>query len=723
MALSADLLDRKQTHFMLWHAAPATTPPVLVIGEFRFGNPPSLANVQRFPLAPVAGFTDLFAIAAADCGLNDGWVYHYFFEPSVAIQTTDPAAYTVDWRLLSNPLPAPFTSDDRQPAAVIKYRGGLLVACDPAGEEADFSGDPSPASLPPNNQLVIYEMPTAWSNLSPTTDQDVGVGTFRDVLALIDATATGANFDNLGVTQAGQQYLVDLGINAIELLPPADSFFKRDWGYDTAHFLAPDAELGFPEGFSSSTANMDLATLVRTGHQKGIRFFLDAVMAFARHEAYQILNLDDFYITDPKADLSDPDSHTSRGTGLDNLRDGFGSILFRYARFVNGYDPISGAETSISPGRQLMYSYITRWMRDFRVDGIRIDSVENVSNWDFVGDFKDRARALFQERCAAQGMSAADADMRFLVVGEELNLPMALLTQGRLDGLWNDAFRGLVRSVILGEGDSGSFEANVRQMVDCRSLGFSDGSQAINYITSHDVEGYRRERLYNFLLNANVSGPDLEKRIELAFVCLLTSVGVPMILAGEEFADEHSRFDQSGNVTQDGGKQVDPVNYGRLEGGDDPAPMRRRILAYVSSLVKFRTSSPALGVNDTEFLHVDFNDGKRVIVWVRGAGGMDPVVVLANFSDFVSVDDGATPAEYVVPGWPAAPAGKQWREVTQVRMVPPDWIGREPDFSVGSQGLYHGTVTWPQCLPRGGDAGGRFCGIRYLALCSLRLIR
>ena len=93
-------------------------------------------------------------------------------------------------------------------------------------------------------------MPTAWSNVSATVDLDIGVGTFRDVLALIDAGAAGANFDNLGVTQAGKTYLTDLGINAIELLPPADSFFKRDWGYDTAHFLAPDSELGFPEGFS-----------------------------------------------------------------------------------------------------------------------------------------------------------------------------------------------------------------------------------------------------------------------------------------------------------------------------------------------------------------------------------------------------------------------------------------------------------------------------------------
>jgi pullulanase len=348
---------------------------------------------------------------------------------------------------------------------------------------------------------------------------------------------------------------------------------------------------------------------------------------------------------------------------------------------VNGYDPISGVQTSIYPARQLMYTYITRWVRDFHIDGVRMDSVENVSNWDFVEGFKDRARQLFEERCAAQGMSAADADERFLVAGEELNEPMALLTQGRLDGLWNDTFRALVRSVILGEDDDGFFENNVRQMVDCRALGFTDGAQAINYITSHDVEGYRRERLYNFLLNAGLGGADIEKRVELAFVCLLTAVGIPMILAGEEFADQHSRFDINGNVTQAGGKQVDPVNYARLEGTDPTTAMRQRILAYVSRLVQLRTAHAALGVNDTNFFHVDFNDGKRVLVWQRGDASTDPVVVLANFSDFVTADASNPSSEYVVPNWPATPAGRSWREVTQNRSVPETWIGREPIYA------------------------------------------
>ena len=53
----------------------------------------------------------------------------------------------------------------------------------------------------------------------------------------------------------------------------------------------------------------------------------------------------------------------------------------------------------------------------------------------------------------------------------------------------------------------------------------------------------------------------------MSFQCLLTAVGVPMILAGEEFADQHDLFDADGGVTQQGGKQVDPVNFSRLGDG------------------------------------------------------------------------------------------------------------------------------------------------------------
>ena len=58
--------------------------------------------------------------------------------------------------------------------------------------------------------------------------------------------------------------------------------------------------------------------------------------------------------------------------------------------------------------------------------------------------------------------------------------------------------------------------------------------------------------------------------------------------------------------------------------------MRRRVFQYVGRLVKLRTTHPALAVNDTQFIHVDFNDSKRVMVWTRGGPAQDPVVVIAK---------------------------------------------------------------------------------------------
>jgi 1,4-alpha-glucan branching enzyme len=687
--LPSDLLLRRQTHFTLWRPHLAGNAAVLVIGRFVAGDPNFLADGTEIPLLAAADAPGLWMIAAGDTGLADG-IYHYWFRventnpgrPAISILCTDPFATTVDWRLLSPPLPAGFPDDtDRQPASVIRLQNGELSTVDPGGESASFRDDPGPDTLPANNHLVIYELPTAWTRAQGSGASERGVGTFQDALALVDEAASGANFEGLEVLSPGRSYLSELGVNALELLPAADSFFKRSWGYDPSHFLAPDWELGFPDGQVASTSNADLAALVQACHRRGIRFFIDTVMAFARNEAYQWIDFDDFCIADPGSDPADPDALTSRrGDGSRTFRDGFGSTLFRYTRPTPQafYDPISGSATSDPPARALMYTYITRWMRDFRVDGVRMDSLENVANWDFVGAFKDHARDLWKQRWQAAGLGEAGVDERFLVVGEELSHPPGLLTQNRLDALWNDGFRARVRAAILGENNDGeNFEITVRNAIDCRNLGFGDLAQAVNYVTSHDVEGFRKERLFTMLQKSGFSGLDLQKRVQLAFVCLLTANGIPMFLAGEEFADQNDLFDASGNVSDPGGKEVDPVDFSRLQ-----EPLRHGIFDYVARLVHLRTSHPALGVNDTDFLHADFSDKKRVVVWRRGTAGQDPVIVVANFSDYETpnglIDANA---EYVVPNWPPAPDGRHWREVTQRRDVPAAQVGREPIFS------------------------------------------
>jgi pullulanase len=244
-------------------------------------------------------------------------------------------------------------------------------------------------------------------------------------------------------------------------------------------------------------------------------------------------------------------------------------------------------------------------------------------------------------------------------------MPLGLLREHRLDALWNEEFKYALRAAILGrvrDGDP-SFEWTVRKLVDCRNLGFSDGAQAVNYVTSHDVENWESQRLYTYLNGKGIW--DTEPRIKLAFSCLLTAVGIPMILAGEEFADQH-------DLPIHTAKEVDPVNFNRLRD-----PWRQRVFTHVARLVRLRQSAAALSVNDTAFIHVDFTPGRRVLAWRRGGPQHDPVVVVANFSDWQS----GQAAEYVVHGWPATPPGRRWREVTQDRDVPPEWVGREPLFA------------------------------------------
>jgi 1,4-alpha-glucan branching enzyme len=312
-----------------------------------------------------------------------------------------------------------------------------------------------------------------------------------------------------------------------------------------------------------------------------------------------------------------------------------------------------------------MKAYLAHWMSQYRIDGIRLDSINNIGNYDFVQEFKDLARALWRDR--------GGSDDRFLVVGEELSVPLALIEQQRLDGLWNEHFKQIARRVILGRNwdQEPSFEWSVRKLIDCRLLGFGDCTQSVIYLTSHDVGGVGNERLYDWLQHNGVT--DTEPRIKLAFACLLTAVGVPMILAGEEFAD-HQDLDPNDPRFGTTYKQIDPVHFERM---DDP--WRASIFAQVARLVRLRTTHPALAANDTTFIHTDFTPGRRVLAWQRGPAD-NPVVVVANFSDYGTPNPADPASEYRVDGWPATSPGAAWREVTQDRSVPAGWAGREPIY-------------------------------------------
>jgi pullulanase len=628
-SMAIDLFKRKQTHFVLWRLAHSDLPPGLYIGQ-RGGE------FREIPLQRSPQFPDLWEVAAIDCQLGEGQVYHYWFRlrssnpysEGQRVDCTDPFAYTVDRHLMA---------ESQQPASVILYRQGLLVACDGLGQTVQENRILEGVAA--NSQLVIYELPTRWTKHDGGVDS-LGYGTFRDVRSLLDT------------------HLNKLGINALELLPPADSDDKLTWGYGTANFFAADFDLGVAQANAqangTSQACTDLADLITRCHQRGMRFFLDVVMAFARNNPYRHINFGDFFVQWKQPD--DPGRDPEQGG-----RDGFGGDLFKFNYWVEGYHPMTGVSDRFVPAREYLKLHLIHWMNYYGVDGLRLDSVNNINNYDFTQEFKDLARQEWRDR--------GGNDERFLVVGEELSVPLALLHQNRLDSLWNERFKQILRQVVLGKSANGeTFETSVRKLIDCRLLGFRDGAQAVNYLTSHDVGGYGNERLYNYLSNNGIV--NTKERIKLAFVCLMTAVGLPMILAGEEFADQHD-LDLHEHGDQ---KQTDPVNYSRMAD-----PWRQEIFEHVARLTKLRTTSAALATNDVVFIHVDFEEGKRVLVWRRGYGE-NLVVVIANFSDYGTPFSPTGLTEYVIPHFPETPFQKRWHEVTQDRTIAPEWVGREPIF-------------------------------------------
>ena len=289
-------------------------------------------------------------------------------------------------------------------------------------------------------------------------------------------------------------------------------------------------------------------------------------MAFANHDPYRAADFLDFHVFFNHGDPEQGD------------RDGFGGDLWKYGFFQQSYDPVTGSSDSLVRARRHRIAHLLHWMRQYHVDGLRLDSVNNYGNWDFAGDVRGEARAAWQDRWRAEGNPADDAAAaaRFLVVGEELSVPKDLL--GRMDALWNEDWKRLVRGVILGHAADGeSFEQSVSKLIDCRLMGFADGAQAVNYVGSHDVGGPGNERLFTYL--KFVGRGQEAKRVKLAFACLLTAVGIPMILAGDEFADEHDidifNGDRDGR-TPDTNKQLDGElrSPGQRSGAPGHRPVR-----------------------------------------------------------------------------------------------------------------------------------------------------
>ena len=109
-------------------------------------------------------------------------------------------------------------------------------------------------------------------------------------------------------------------------------------------------------------------------------------MAFG-HDPYIHIAFKQFHLV-PKAEPGNPDSkqlHTNQ------LQDGYGGQSWRYIQTTNTYDPQSGNRGDVHPSWAFHRAHLHRWMSDFGVGGYRLDSVNNIANYDFVQTYKEDA--------------------------------------------------------------------------------------------------------------------------------------------------------------------------------------------------------------------------------------------------------------------------------------------------------------------------------------------
>jgi len=643
----APIADLRKTSFVLWSPQAQIT-PALVIGTYSPTGAFDVTTCQVLPMAPLT--QGLWAIAVAEAKLKDG-VYGYWFQVAdrststpLVVLMTDPMAFAVD---RANPAPPPRTNDGRTvgaPASVVKVRAGALEPSDPIDAVIPSDDPDYRAKLPTNTQMVIYELPTRWVSAAAgdvPTEADIGVGTFRDVLALISPAADSPHFSAIPALANGE-HLLELGINALQLLPPADSPQVLEWGYGTANYFAADFDLGHKEGTTRSSATGDLRALIAACHAQGIRFIQDVVMAFELDSPYTWIAPDVFLRPDDVFGGHGWKYHSGPDPGL------------------AGYDPVTGREITAWPARQYMFVCVAHWLSYFHIDGVRIDDVRDIDDWNFIRDYTALARSVWR------GLEGSDD--RFWVVGESLDQSATFATSGAADGSWDETFKSYVRQLCVGAVPGGDLRGAVSYMIDCARRGFPDGRMVVNYIGSHDLTNDQySDRFFNWLDGRGVA--DKGPRFRLAFVCLLTAVGVPMILAGDEFAAQRT---PAIPANTDENKQIDPVDFRAVSD-----PWRQDLFAFVARLVRLRTTAPALARNECQVIHADTTEGRLVVAWQRGVSP-DLVVVVANFSSFIS--EGGPTGEYVIPAWPAQP-GLVWTEVSQnaaPRAVAAP--GREPVF-------------------------------------------
>ncbi|KAA5540741.1 1,4-alpha-glucan branching protein [Roseiconus nitratireducens] len=486
--------------------------------------------------------------------------------------------------------------------------------------------------MPPWNELVVYELHAKSFPPQPVPSEQV----FR-------ALAQSLN------------YLRELGINAIELMPSKEFPGDDSWGYNPTHVFALEDSYGGPDA---------LKALIDEAHRLGIAVFLDVV--------YQHFGGDSSGGGDLKHSLWQFDGWFQHDNGHE-----MGGIYF-----YNDWRAQTEVGSRPDYGRQEVRRFIRdnalMWLEEYRIDGLRLDKVSGIRN----ARCYDDVPADDPTNLGGWGWNLLrwindEVDHRQSwkpIIAEDMQ-DNSRITQSTSEGgagfdcQWDAKFHHTLRAALVTVNDQDRDVGAVAAMIGRR---FNENAlHRVIYTESHDEAGDLegdadgKQRLPEHIWPGNADSWHSKKRSTLGAAVVFTSPGIPMIFQGQEMLEW---------IQFSGFSRMDWTKRDRFSG----------IVNLYQDLMHLRrnwfNNTRGLRGHHTDVFHVNPTD--KVIAFRRHesdqGGPGDDVVVVLNFANRAYAD-------YRI-GFP--------REGTWHVRFNSDWQGYSPDFGNHHSGAAYAHPGW-----------------------------
>jgi maltooligosyltrehalose trehalohydrolase len=434
-------------------------------------------------------------------------------------------------------------------------------------------------------------------------------------------------------------HLIELGVDAIELLPVNAFNGTHNWGYDGVLWYAVQEQYGGPEAYQR---------FVETCHQRGIAVIQDVV--------YNHLGPSGNYL--PK----------------------FGPYLGQGASTWGVSVNLDGPQSD--EVRRYILDNAEYWLREMHVDGLRLDAVHALQD--------TRATHILEEvALLADELAGETGRPRTLIAESDLNDPKLIRTRSHhgygLHAQWDDDVHHSIHANLSGE-DTGYYAdfARPEALVKVFQRGFFHDGTFSSFRERHHGRPLDGDIPFTRLVAFSQDHDQIGNRAEgdrltatldsgrLAVAAALTLLGpfTPMLFMGEEWAattpwqffTSHPE-PELGKVTAEGRiaefakmgwdpdvvpDPQDPETFRRskLDWSEPEQADKARMLDWYRTLTALRRTVPA----DAPATDVAYADGVfrftraglRVEVSLSGAGlGEAPAGAVAAFGDAVRVTPAA----------------------------------------------------------------------------------